>query len=258
MRGSWLPAKRDNGTQVVINESLARKRFGNQDPIGGALDVVQDGKVRPWQVVGVVRDTREAIRSAPALHVYCSDWWWPPNLSTFVLRLARDPEKGFESVVRRAIYDFDPKLMTGNQSAVKEWMDGMLWTERFTLSILKVLSGIALALTIVGLFSVLAYVVDRRMSEFGVRAALGATPADLTRLIMKRGVALVAVGIAVGVAGALGLTRFLRSLLYETPPYDPLVYSAVAAVLLVAAVAACWLPARRAAKVDVARLLKAE
>ena len=258
VRGSWLPAKRDNGTQVVINESLARKRFGNQDPIGGALDVVQDGKVRPWQVVGVVRDTREAIRSAPALHVYCSDWWWPPNLSTFVLRLARDPEKGFESVVRRAIYDFDPKLMTGNQSAVKEWMDGMLWTERFTLSILKVLSGIALALTIVGLFSVLAYVVDRRMSEFGVRAALGATPADLTRLIMKRGVALVAVGIAAGVAGALGLTRFLRSLLYETPPYDPLVYSAVAAVLLVAAVAACWLPARRAAKVDVARLLKAE
>ncbi|HUL51774.1 MAG TPA: ABC transporter permease, partial [Opitutaceae bacterium] len=178
VRGSWLPAKRDNVTQVVINESLARRRFGNQDPIGGALDVVQDGKVHPWQVVGVVRDTREAMRSAPALHAYFSDWWWPPNLSTFVVRLARDPDKGFEGRVRRAIYEFDAKLTTGGQiGSVKDWIGGMLWTERLTLSILKVLSGIALALAVVGLFSVLAYSVDRRLGEFGVRAALGATPA---------------------------------------------------------------------------------
>ena len=258
VRGSWLPEKRDNGTQVVINEALAKARFGNQDPIGQAISIAQDGRDQLWQVVGVVRDTREAMRSAPAPHVYCSDWWWPPNLTTLVLRLDRDPEKGFENVVRRAVYDFDPRLMVWNQGAINEVIDSMLGMERLTLSILKVLSGIALALSIVGLFSVLAYVVDRRMNEFGVRAALGATPADLTRLIMKRGVALAAVGIAAGVAGALGLTRFLRSLLYETPPYDPLVYLAVAAMLLAAAVVACWLPARRAAKVDVARLLKAE
>ena len=114
--------------------------------------------------------------------------------------------------------------------------------EQLTLSVLKVLSGIALVLAVVGLFSVLAYAVDRRMSEFGVRIALGATPRDLARLVLRRGMMLAAVGVAAGTAGALGLTRFLQSLLFETAPFDPLVYLAVAAVLLAAAAASCWIP----------------
>jgi putative ABC transport system permease protein len=115
-----------------------------------------------------------------------------------------------------------------------------------------------LALAVVGLFSVIAYTVDSRMNEFGVRLALGAQPADLYRLVMKRGLMAAAVGVAVGIAGALVLTRFMQSLLFETTPYDPLVYVAVALLLLAAAALACLLPARQAARVDVARLLRTE
>ena len=259
VRGRWLPEGRNDGAEVVINETLAKKRFENGDPIGQMIMMEQgDGKDRPLQVVGVVRDIRQTMRSAPGMHVYCSDWWWPPLLSTLVLRMDRDPDKSFESIVRRAVYDFDPRLIVWNVQPVNGWIQGSMYVEELTLSVLKVLSGIALVLAVVGLFSVLAYTVDRRMSEFGVRLALGATPRDLARLVLKRGILLAAVGVAVGTAGALGLTRFLQSLLFETAPFDPLVYLAVAAALLAAAAASCWIPARRAARVDVARLLRAE
>jgi putative ABC transport system permease protein len=259
VRGRWLPEEKNDGAEVVINETLAKKRFENGDPIGQMIMMEQgDGKDRPLQVVGVVRDIRQTMRSAPGMHVYCSDWWWPPLLSTLVLRMDRDPDKSFESIVRRAVYDFDPRLIVWNVQPVNGWIQGSMYVEELTLSVLKVLSGIALVLAVVGLFSVLAYTVDRRMSEFGVRLALGATPRDLARLVLKRGILLAAVGVAVGTAGALGLTRFLQSLLFETAPFDPLVYLAVAAALLAAAAASCWIPARRAARVDVARLLRAE
>ena len=259
VRGRWLPEGRNDGAEVVINETLAKKRFENGDPIGQMIMMEQgDGKDRPLQVVGVVRDIRQTMRSAPGMHVYCSDWWWPPLLSTLVLRMDRDPDKAFESIVRRAVYDFDPRLIVWNVQPVNGWIHGSMYMEELTLSVLKVLSGIALVLAMVGLFSVLAYTVDRRMSEFGVRLALGATPRDLARLVLKRGIMLAGVGVAAGTAGALGLTRFLQSLLFETAPFDPLVYLAVAVVLLAAAAASCWIPARRAARVDVARLLRAE
>jgi putative ABC transport system permease protein len=123
---------------------------------------------------------------------------------------------------------------------------------------LKGLSGIALALAVVGLFSVISFTVSSRMKEFGVRLAMGAQPADLHRVVMKRGLATAAAGVVIGIAGALALTRFMQSLLFETTPYDPLVYAAVAFVLLAAAAAACWLPARRAARVDITKLLRTE
>jgi putative ABC transport system permease protein len=255
VRGRWLPAKRNDGTEVVINETLAKKRFGKEDPIGQMISIVEDG---PWQVVGVVRDIRQSVRSAPGLHVYCSDWWWTPNLNTVVLRLDHDPDMAFVSTVRKAVFDFDPRLVIWNLEPVNVWIQRTMYMEELTLSVLKVLSGIALVLAVVGLFSILAYTVDRRMSEFGVRLALGATPRDLAQLVFKRGIMLSAIGVAAGIAGALGLTRFLQSLLFETAPFDPLVYLAVAGVLLAAAAASCWIPARRAARVDVARLLRAE
>jgi putative ABC transport system permease protein len=113
-------------------------------------------------------------------------------------------------------------------------------------------------LTVVGLFSVIAYTVESRMTEFGVRVALGATPSDLNRIVMRRGLVAATTGIAIGAAGALGMTRFMQSMLFETAPYEPVVYLAVASVLLTAAVAACYLPARRAARLDVLSLLKSE
>jgi putative ABC transport system permease protein len=125
-------------------------------------------------------------------------------------------------------------------------------------SMLKVLAGIALLLTVVGLFSVLAYTVDRRMGEFGVRMAMGATRRDLIELVMRRGVLLASTGIVLGLAGSIALTRYLQSLLFETSAQDPWVLAAVGGILLGTSVLACALPAQRAAKVDITRLLRSE
>jgi ABC-type antimicrobial peptide transport system permease subunit len=192
------------------------------------------------------------------MRFYVPDWVYPPNVSTLVLRLDRDPGKEFAGLVRHAIYKFDPRLIATQVSSIDEIISEQMWAERQAFTILKGLSVIALALAVVGLFSVTACAVDSRTKEFGVRMALGARPADLHRLVMKHGLATAGIGVAVGIAGALALTRFMQSLLFETTSYDPLVYAAVALVLLAAAVLACWMPARRAARVDIARLLRTE
>jgi putative ABC transport system permease protein len=161
------------------------------------------------------------------------------------------------SLVQRTIYEFDPKIVCFI-TQLSAGFDDQIQFERFTLSVLKVLSVIALALTITGIFSVLAYTVDLRRREFGLRFALGATTANVVQLVLNRGVLLTGIGIGIGLVGAFILTRFLQSILFETPPYDPLVLVTVAGVLLVAAAVACLWPAWRATKVDVARLLQAE
>jgi putative ABC transport system permease protein len=255
-KGRWFSSKRGE-FEVVINETFAKTRFGDEDPIGKSFKLLVSGDFNN-PVVGVVGDVKETVRSTPGMHFYVADWVYPLNISTLLLRLDRDPGKEFAGLIRHAIYEFDPKLIVSEVSAINEIVGNRMWAEKFAFTILKGLSIIALALAVVGLFSVIAYTVESRMNEFGVRLALGAQPADLYRLVMKRGLTAAAIGIVVGAVGALVLTRFMQSLLFETTPYDPLVYAAVALLLLAAAALACWLPARRAARVDVARLLRAE
>jgi putative ABC transport system permease protein len=128
--------------------------------------------------------------------------------------------------------------------------------EHQALHILRWLSAVALTLATVGLFSVLAYNVNQRRAEFGVRLALGAPPASIFWLVLRRGLVTASVGVVAGSVAALGLTRLMASLLFETRTFEPLVYAAVAIALWVAAVIACWIPARRAASVNISRLLR--
>ena len=121
---------------------------------------------------------------------------------------------------------------------------------------MKGLAVIALGLTIVGLFSVIAFAVSSRMTEFGIRMAVGATPKNIRSLIFGRGILFAAVGVAIGVSGGVALTRFMQGMLFETSPFDPAVYVCVTILLLTSATAACAVPARRAARADVIRLLK--
>ena len=255
-KGRWLSGRRGE-YEVVINETFAKARFGDEDPIGKTFKLLVSGDYGHL-VVGVVADVRDSVRSSSGMRLYSPNWAFPQNISTLLLRLDHDPGKEFEGVVRHAIYALDPKLIVSQVATINEIVGNGMWAEMYAFRILKVLTIIALALAVAGLFAVIAYTVDSRMKEFGVRLALGAQPANLHRLVMKRGLTTAAVGVAVGIAGALGLTRFMQSLLFETTPYDPLVYAAVAAILLTAAVAACWLPARHAARVDITRLLRAE
>ncbi len=259
-RGRWLTANSKN--EVVINESLARVRFGNADPIGQYLKPAHATSDKPgavflgWQVVGVVGDVLDNVRNRPSNKVYQPVDWYPGGVTNFVVDMVGEPRGESLALLRRAIFQFDPRIVTDAALPVLDQLKDQLRHERLTLAVLRVLSMIAILLTIVGLFSVLAYTVDRRMPEFGIRMALGATPANLVKLVMRRGMALTALGIAIGIAGAMALTRYLQSLLFETPPNDPAVMATVAGILIVSALAACALPAFRASKPDVTRLLR--
>jgi putative ABC transport system permease protein len=130
--------------------------------------------------------------------------------------------------------------------------------ERNAMLILQVLSALALVLAATGLFAVMAYAVAQRQREFGVRMALGAAPGNLLRLVLQRGLSLAAAGVVIGLGAAWSLTRFLQTVLYETSPHDPGIFAGVAAILLGVAALACWLPARRASKVNPTEALRAE
>jgi putative ABC transport system permease protein len=256
-RGQWFDET--SRSEIMINETFARRFFGDRDPVGQPVRPVGAPKQwKGWTVSGVVADMKETIRGAQGYHLFLPPTWAAESVSSLILRFTNDSDKSFEVTIRHAICQFDPEIVAMDLRPLAETRYRDMYLERFALSVLEVLSVIALFLTIVGLFSVLAYTVDRRMNEFGVRLALGAQPGDLHHLIMKRGVMAAASGIVLGVVGALALTRFMQSLLFETASYDPTVYAAVALLLLAAAVAACWLPARRATQVDITQLLRAE
>ncbi len=260
-RGRWLAANPDGG--VVINESLARLVFGNADPVEQYIKpegvTMDNGAAFPgWRIVGVVGDVRESLRAEPGFKVYVPASWSPGSVTNFVADMTGEPTGEATTRLRQAIYRFDPRIVTYAAAPVLDQLQEQLRHEKLALSVLRVLAAIAILLTIVGLFSVLAYTVDRRMAEFGIRMALGATPANLAGLVMRRGMALSAFGVAAGIAGAMAMTRFLQSLLFETPPNDPAVIASVAALLLASALGACALPALRASRPDVAKLLKGD
>lgn len=259
--GRWLT--QSNGNEVMVNEALARACWPGQDPIGQFLRPVGQNNSPPadwkgWVVAGVVGDVRTTMRNAPEYYVYSPEAWAPYNFNTFVVKFARAYDESLASAIRRQLYAYNPRLVVAQITPLDQVRNNQLWAERLADSVLKVLAGIALVLTVVGVFSVLAFTVDRRMNEFGLRLALGASRQDLVQLVMRRGLLLTLIGIGLGVAGALALTRYLQSLLFETSPQDPWVFGTVGVVLLGTAAVACARPALRAAQVDVTRLLRSE
>jgi ABC-type antimicrobial peptide transport system permease subunit len=240
---------------VVINDALARRLFPQANPLGQRLDLGFD---KVCEIIGVVGDVHEVgARQAPLPHYYVPFGQRKSSKNYFLhvlLRLAGKPGTGLEAEVRKTMYSIDPRIV----SQFWKLEDDSLFVERGTLAVLQVMSVLALLLATMGLFAVMAYTVAQRQREFGVRMALGASPDVLLRLVLRRGLALAALGIAIGLGASWGATRFLASVLYETSPYDPATYAGVAIMLLVVAAVASWLPARRAAKVDPIAALRAE
>jgi putative ABC transport system permease protein len=253
--GRWF-TQSDQGA-VLVNESLARSRFGSENPIGQFIRPEGSSSAwHGWQVIGVVADVRESLREAPGKKIYMPASVAPNSVTSFVVRMSGKPNAEATTRLRQAIHRLDPRIVCYSAVPLVDARNDQLYVEHLVLSVLRVLSAIAILLTIVGLFSILAYTVDRRMPEFGIRMALGATPENLVILVLRRGMALTALGIVTGAAGALVLTRYMQSLLFETPPYDLLVMAAVAGLLLFSALAACVLPALRASRPDLTQLLR--
>jgi predicted permease len=231
---------------VVINRALTRKLFGQEDPLGRVITQGQEQPIQT-QVVGVVGDTKyESLRKGVQPTVFALDKYGSP---TFELRTQGDP-KALISMVRSTVSQVNPDFLVLRMMTQSEQIDRTIYQERL-IATLSILFGIlALVLACVGLYGLVAYGVVRRTHEIGVRMALGAQRHEILRLTVMQGLVLTLVGIAVGIGVAAGVTRYLASLLYGVRPVDPWTFGGIAILLGGTAACACYIPARRAMRVD--------
>jgi putative ABC transport system permease protein len=245
---------------ALINESLARQKWPGQDPLGHTIEFGNmDGDLRPLTVVGVVGDVRpDSLESAPRPTIYVNYRQRPQATYHFVvvLRTAQQAPSVI-SAARETVLRLDPTVPPefGSFAGI---VSASLQARRFNLILVGFFAASALLLAVVGLYGVMAYAVTRRTGEIGVRIALGATPANILRLVLTQGARVALIGAMVGLAGSLALTRTLRSLLFGLSPTDPFTFAAVAFALMAVALLACWVPARRAARVDPMQALRYE
>jgi putative ABC transport system permease protein len=238
---------------VIVNESMARTFFGDQNPIGKrlALDMwLLFGDRKPMrEVVGVVADVKHAGIEAARPLVYMPLAQRPFNMSHLVVKTEGDPMR-FVGAIRAAVRSVDNDQPIYDVRTLEERIGLSVGQERFNAWLLTLFSALALLLAAIGLYGVLSYTVTQRTHEMGVRLALGAGAGDVLGLVMRQGLRLIAAGLALGLAGTMALTGLIESLLFGVSPSDPATQLLVVAILTVVAVAACWMPARRAARVD--------
>jgi putative ABC transport system permease protein len=235
---------------ALISESLARTRWPGQDPIGRTVEFGNmDGDLRLLTIVGIVGDTREyGLEKAPEPTLYVNLLQRPRSDTTVVMRSNADP-RTIMVAARAVLHDLAPNVPPRFRTFA-EIYDASLGARNFNLTLVAAFAGTALLLAIAGVYGVMAYNVSRRRREIGVRMALGATPGDVRQIVLGQGLLTTVSGVAVGLAGALALSRTLTSLLFEIRPTDPTTFIGVAALLVVVGAAASYLPARRAMGVN--------
>ena len=244
----------DNETSApvaVVNEKMATQYFRGQDPVGKRLQL----KGKWMQVVGVAKTSKySTLLEAPKPFVYVP-MRQNTNGGLLQIRTSLPPETMTGALVRE-IKSIDANLAPSEVITMREQVNRMSWTQRAAVTLLGIFAGIALLLSGVGLYGVMSYAVSQSTRELGLRMALGASGSDLLRLVMSKGFALTAGGIAVGAAAALLLTRLMGDLLYKVSPRDPTAFLVAFVVLALAAAATCLLPALRATKTDPVRALR--
>jgi putative ABC transport system permease protein len=260
LRGRSFGAEDVSGgpPSIVINDRMALRFWAGADPIGQRI---RFHPRMPWMtVVGVAGDVR-----ARGLSDESGDLEYYQSLrqqgysaySTVIIRTAGD-RRTLDLALRREVTALDPRLPITSLSSVESLMAETLAVPRFCLGLMLGFAGVALVLAAIGLYGVMSYTVTQRTQEIGVRIALGGRSGDIVTLVARRGLALTGVGLAIGIAAAGGLTRFLQTMLFEISPLDPMTFAGVAMLLGLVGALACWLPARRAAKVDPMVALRAE
>ncbi len=243
---------------AVIDETFARQQFPNEEPIGHYL--AGDGKDNPdAEIVGVVAhvkhfglDADERVQPQLYLPFNQAPDDLLPILSprmTLVIRTKTDP-LSLIAAVRHQVQTLDPNQPVFNVSTMEQTLDQSLGTQRLSMSLLMVLASLALILAAVGIYGVMSYTVTQRTHEIGIRMAIGAQRRDVFRMVIGRGMVLVLFGVALGLIGAFSLTRLMRTMLFGVAPTDPVTFVSIAVMLTGVALVACYVPGRRATKVD--------
>ncbi len=244
---------------AVIDEDLARAYFPNQDAVGKHLHLA--GFDQPFEIVGVVghvdqNGLDEGVHSGASPQIYVPVSQVPNEYISLLAKnegfVVRTQAASYASVeaIRKAVEGVNREQVTYGVESMNGIIAASLAARRFTMILLALFAAAALVLASIGIYGVIAYRVASRTHEIGIRMALGAQKRDVLRLVLGQGMSLALVGVGIGIAVALGLTRFLSSLLYGVNPTDPLTFIAVSLILTVVALLACYIPARRAAKVD--------
>jgi predicted permease len=235
---------------VVISESLARERWPNQDPIGHTIEFGNmDGDMRLLTIVGIVGDTREYGLDAPPRPTVYVDLFQRPSSAISITMLSDADTRSVTAAARGILQELNPEIPAKFQKFSQVY-SASLGSRRFNVILIGFFGIVALLLATAGVFGVMAYAVNRRTHEIGVRVALGASPGNVLRVVLGEGMRTILIGIAIGIAGALVLTRTVQSLLFGVTSNDPLTFAAVTLLLVIAALVACLVPARRAMKVD--------
>jgi putative ABC transport system permease protein len=250
---------------IVISDSIARRFFGDRDPIGEQMRVSVPrieshlpGSFAPRTIVGVVGDVHAGIDVTEWNPVVYAPYTQAPNADQFIaVRTSSDPNS-ISDAVRRAIVSTDPDQSVGSFRSMERVVSRAVGPWRSSAQLFGAFAALAVVLAVVGIYGVLSYAVSRRTHEISVRVALGARPADVLRLILGQGANFVLLGVGIGLLGALALTRFLQSQLFNVSSTDPLTFLVVAVSLCLVALAACYIPARRASKVDTIAALRCE
>jgi putative ABC transport system permease protein len=240
---------------AIINETLARRYWHDEDPVGQQIQFAQGQTLtnapNPWiTIVGVTGDIKsDGFDAASVPYLYLPVYQRPSYASVVYSRTAADPRTLGDSI-RREVQAVDPSVPVFAVRTMDEVIAKYLADRRFALELLGVFAGVALLLAAIGIYGVMAYTFSQRTNEIGIRMAMGAQRSDILCIAVGEGALVVAIGVLSGLAGSLLLTRFLQTMLFDVKPTDPLTYAAIGALLTVVTLLACLVPAHRATRVD--------
>ncbi|HKR21772.1 MAG TPA: FtsX-like permease family protein, partial [Pyrinomonadaceae bacterium] len=237
---------------TIIDERLAREYWPNESAIGKRIRFGPPEDNEPWHtIVGVVSTVRhQRMQEDTRKSVYLPHLQIPVTGMALVARTTSLNPRDVVSAIRREVGQIDRDQPVSEVATMEEVVAESIWQPRLYATLFSVFAGGALILALIGIYGVMAFLVQTRIHEIGVRMALGATARDVFKLIVGRGMKLTIVGIVIGVGGAVALTRLMHSLLFNTSATDPITFIAISVLLSLAAFLACFIPARRAAKVD--------
>ncbi|MFP5264639.1 MAG: ABC transporter permease [Blastocatellia bacterium] len=254
MRGRAL-AEQDTENQplvALVNETMAKELWPGEDPIGKRIKFPGSQRdSQPWRsVVGVVRDVKQyGLDKKEPMQIYLPEAQYPTSFMTLVVRAASDP-KSMMAAIKGEILAEDPDQAVYDIATMEELLSDSISLRRFSMMLLIIFAALALALATVGIYGVISYSVTQRTREIGVRMALGAGRRDILKLVVGQGMRLILTGIAIGVGASLAITRVMASLLYGVSATDAATFISIPVILAGVALGACFVPARRATRVD--------